>query len=161
MRIVENQIILRILPSTTGANSISGDVLYLKGISLPSEVDGDVYLTSQLYKAIFGKSKKSSSNSQKRLSIVKISANGHSIHRAYKSTSAANFTNDYAAMTTKSIEFLTDSNGSEPQVVKLSKGSYFLFYWSHPDIAIRLSFKLGLLSVILGLLSIILTCLHF
>lgn len=161
MRTVDNKNILRILPSTTGTNSISGDVLYLKGISLPSEVDGDVYLTSHLYEEIFGKSKKSSSNCQKQLSIVKISANGQSIHRAYKSTSAANFTKNYAALTTKSISFLTDSNGHETQVVTLSKGSCFLFYWSHPDIAIRLSFKLGLLSVILGLLSILLTCLHY
>ena len=149
--------VVKILPSTTGANHLSGDILYLKGINLPSEADGDIYLQSHSYSTVFGESKKKSSNKRKQLSIVKVSANGRSIHRAYKSTSANGFTGDCAALTTKSLDFLTDIDGQEPRNVKLSKGSYIPYYWYHPDKSVRLSFKLGLLSILLGTISLIIS----
>ena len=148
--------VVRIKPSDSNNNICENKILRISGISLPSEVDGDVFLTSTAYKDIFGKTRKSSSVSNKRLSVVKISANGRSIHRAYRSIPADNFTKNYVALTSKSIGML-DSNGIEPTEVHLTSGCRFLFYWNHPDLAICLSMKLGMLSLALALLSIVIS----
>jgi hypothetical protein len=148
--------VARIKPSDSNKNIYENKILRISGISMPSEVDGDVFLTSTAYKDIFGKTRKSSSVSNKRLSVVKISVNGRSIHRAYRSVPADNFTKNYVALTSKSIGMLVN-NGIEPTEVDLAPGCRFLFYWNHPDLAIRLSMKLGMLSIALALLSIVIS----
>ena len=128
-----------------------------------SELDGYVYLNSDVYYDIFGKRKNASSNVKKRLSVVKIEAdNGRIIYREFNGRGAKGLTREKIALTPNSISMLTkiDEGKKIPfKKMKLSPGSYLPFYWLHPDKAIRVSFKLGLLSAILGFISLVLGCL--
>ncbi len=155
--------IITILPAipSESKNYYSNKIFHLNRITFSSEVDGDVILTSSSYQKIFGRKKKSSSNSRKRLSIVKISANGKSIHRAYRAESAGGFTENEVALSPNSIRLLSDKEGMEPTIAKISKGCRIPFYWFHPDKSIRISFKLGLLSVVLGSLPLLKNLLSF
>lgn len=143
-----------ILPlNASGPSCLKGDKLYLNDISRVSDADGDVVLYSKVYEEIFGITRKLEKDANKRLAIVKISANGKSIHRAFRAVSG--MTSDYAGLTANSLRLLNDSIGTDPVEVELSPGSCLPYYWRHPDKAIRISIKLGLLSVLLGLISVI------
>ncbi len=129
--------------------------LYLNDIYSMSEMDGFVVLQSSVFEEVFGITKKLSSSYDKRLPIVKISENGKTIYRVYRSVGVKGFTGQHVGLTSNSIVLLCDINGDNPKEVELSPGKYFPFFWQHPDKAIRISFKLGLLSMALGFLSII------
>ena len=80
--------VVRIKPSDSNKNICENKILRIAGINMPSEVDGDVFLMSTAYRNIFGRPRKDSSSSKKCLSVVKVSANGRSIYRAYRSIPA-------------------------------------------------------------------------
>ena len=151
--------ILKILPSPPSANknSISQGVLYLKDITFTSEVAAEAYFTTHVYKDFFGKNRKSDKDDNKKLAIVKISANGKSIYRSYRSCTTEGFNKDSVALSPESIRLLTDKNGENPKTVTISKGCRLPFYYNHPDNAIRLSFKLGAISIIMGIVSILIS----
>lgn len=148
--------IVKILPDSSAAKNYYADgVLHLARINNVSDVDGDVLMTSACYNDIFKTTKKTADNSLKRLSVVKISAKGHVIYRAYRGVSATDFLKDYVALSPNSIMQLNDKDGNEPLEVEVSKGCIIPFYWYHPDKAVRLSIKLGTLSLLLGIISIV------
>ena len=150
--------VAKVLPNSSGEkNCFANDELRLIGINNASDVDGEVLMISNCYKDVFEKRKKNTNDSNKRLSIVKITANGKSIHRSYKCVSAAGFISDYVALSPNSIMLLNDKNGIEPKEAELCEGSWFPFYWYHPDKAVRLSFKLGLISLLMGFMSIVIS----
>ena len=130
--------------------------LFMSGVYSVADVDGDVYLQSSVFEEVFGITKKMSNDNVKRLAIVKIEENGKAIYRAFRSSSIDGFTNKYVGLTPNSLYLLNDAEGKAPTKVELSPGKYIPFYWYHPDKAIRISFKLGLLSVALGLLGFVL-----
>ena len=134
---------------------IKDDKMFLKDVSTISEADGDAVFQSNAYFDIFGFTRKRSNTDKKRLSIVKISANGESIHRAFKSEAVDGIKKDMVGLTPSSIRLLIGKDGKNPTEVEVEKGRMFPFYWEHPDKAIRISFKLGLLSLMLGLTSIV------
>lgn len=147
-----------VLPESSAAkNCFANGILRLIGINNASDVDGEVLMISNCYKDVFEKRKKNTNDSNKRLSIVKITANGKSIHRSYKCVSAAGFISDYVALSPNSIMLLNDKDGNEPKEAELCEGSWFPFYWYHPDKAVRLSFKLGLISLLMGFMSIVIS----
>lgn len=147
--------VIKILPAVSSVkNTYDDGVLRLVGISNASDVDGDVLIVSNCYNEVFKTCKKNASDSKKRLSIVKIAANGKSIYRTCRCVSATGFISDYVALSPNSIMLLNDKDGNGPKEVKLSEGGKLPFYLYHPDKAVRISFKLGLLSVLLGLVSI-------
>lgn len=80
------------------------------------------------------------------------------IYRAYRGVSATNFLKNYVALTPNSIIMLNDKEGNEPQNAIVSEGSIFPFYWYHPDKAIRISAKLGFLSLLIGFVSFVAAC---
>ena len=138
-------------------NYIDGDKMFLKDITTISEADGDAVFQSNVYSEIFGFTRKRSNTDKKRLSIVKISANGESIHRAFKSEAVDGIKKDMVGLSPNSIRLLSDKNGKNPTEVEVEMGGMFPFYWEHPDKAIRISFKLGLCSLVLGLISIVIS----
>lgn len=143
-----------ILPTNqSGVNYIDDDKMFLKDISTISEADGDAVFQSNAYFDIFKFTRKRSNTGKKRLSIVKISANGESIHRAFKSESVNDIKKDMVGLSPSSIRLLSDKDGNNPTEVKVEMGRVFPFYWEHPDKAIRISFKLGLWSVALGIMG--------
>ena len=150
---------IKILPDSSSAKNYCADgILRLVWINNASDVDGEVLMTSNGYNNIFKTTKKTAGSSLKQLSVVKISANGQVIYRAYRGISAPDFLNNYAALSPNSIMLLNDKDGNEPKEVEVSEGSIFPFYWYHPDKAIRISSRLGLLSLLLGVFSFILGC---
>ena len=156
--------VLTILPDKTGGSSrVDEDnkKLFVSGLYSVTDVDGDVYLQSSVFNEVFGKTKKMSKDSVKRLAIVKIEENGKAIYRAYRASSIDGLTSKYVGLTPNSLYLLNDAEGKAPTKVELSPGKYIPFYWYHPDKAIRISFKLGLLSVALGFLSVVLGLLGF
>lgn len=150
---------IKILPDSSAAKNYCADgVLRLVGINNASDVDGEVLMTSNRFNEIFKTTKKTAGSSLKQLSVVKISANGQVIYRAYRGVSATDFLNNYVALSPNSIMLLNDKDGNEPQEVEVSEGCIFPFYWYHPDKAIRISTRLGLVSLLLGVLSFIIGC---
>lgn len=150
-----------IIPSSSTNNVFNknDNTLELAGISLPSDANHEVLAISNVYKEIFGKTKKTSSNHKKRISIVKISANGHSIYRSYRSISARDFDKKFVALTYNSLLLLSNENGDIPNDVQLSDGSssFYKFYWNHPNVAISISVRLGILSIIISVFSLLIS----
>jgi len=147
--------IVKVLPSSLGKNEFSGDTLRINGISLPSEMDDKACFQSNVYEEIFGEKKKKISYRKKRLSVVKLTSNGRSIHRLYYSVSTSDFTSNFVALTPNSIEALYDADGNAPTYTSVEKGNKLIFYIQHPNYAIRISVRMGLLSIFLGVLSIL------
>lgn len=148
--------LIKIFPDSSSAKNYCADgILRLVWINNASDVDGEVLMTSNSYNDVFKTTKKTAANSLKRLSVVKISANDQVIYRAYRGVSATDFLKDYVALSPNSIMLLNDKDGKEPQEVEVSKGCQIPFYWYHPDKAVRLSVKLGFISVLLGIVSIV------
>ncbi len=114
------------------------------------------YFHSSMYKEIMGELRRSSCIRDKRLAIVKISAGGYSIYRKFSSISKSGFNGDSVALTYSSIRMLTDKSVSAllGGKVTVSKSNRHLFFWNHPFHATRVSYRLGLVSIVLGLLSI-------
>ena len=111
--------IVEILPDSSAAkNYYADDILHLVRINNASDVDGDVLMTSDCYNKIFKTTKKTAENSLKRLSVVKISANGQVIYRAFRGVSATDFLNNYAALSPNSIMLLNDKDGNEPHMTR-------------------------------------------
>lgn len=152
---IGTKIVAKVLPDSSAAKHYyANGILHLVGINNASEVDGEAFVISNCYLDVFGMRRKNADDSKKRLSIMKISANGKSIYRECRCVSATSFNSDYVALSPHSIMLLNDKNGDNPQTVNLSEGSRIPFYWLHPDKAVRLSFKLGLVSLLLGVISI-------
>ncbi len=145
-------LLVKIAPSNgSNTNSFNNNTLSISSISSPKEMDEYVVLESHMYEEIFKGKKNQASNDHKRLSVVKIcSNNGKSIHRAFYSVPAKDFTGKYVALTSNSIYLLSDgpelSLGSE---LYLSKGSKWVFYWNHPNAAVRMSFRIGVLGILI------------
>ncbi len=143
--------LVKIVPSNgTDTNSFNNNTLSISSISSPKEMDEYVVLESHMYEKIFKGKKNQASDDHKRLSVVKIcSNNGKSIHRAFYSISAKDFASGYVALTSNSIYLL--SNGPEVppgSEVYLSKGSKWVFYWNHPNAAVRMAFRIGVLGIL-------------
>ncbi|MBO5631411.1 MAG: hypothetical protein J5965_20280 [Aeriscardovia sp.] len=142
--------LVKILPAgLSNSNSFNNDTLLLSRITSPRELDEYVVLESHMYKYIFDGKKISASQSRKRLSIVKISYCGKSIHRAYLSAPAEGFSKEYVALTPNSIYEL--SSGEKIPLLSelsLSKGCWWKYYMDHPNAAVRMSFRIGLIGIL-------------
>lgn len=148
--------ILKIL-AVNGSNSVvTSNELHLTTIQHSSELDGYILLHSSCYKEIFGKTKTNSSDNSKRTSIVKIKASQKTIYREFKGFTLSGFDAGMVALSPNSLYLLDLSKPTNSSELKLSSGCALPFYWFHPDKSIRLSFKMGFLSIILGVISLVL-----
>ena len=130
------------------------DVLQLPPGELPRDYDDVAFLNNRTYSAIFGEKRADSSNEKKLLSVVKITCDGKSIHRAYRCS--ANMTMNTVALTQNSQRLLFGSLTNVGDVTIL-KGSKFFYFWNHPFHATRISMRLGVYSVALAIVSIIIS----
>ena len=126
--------------------------------------DAAVFDKSQ-YSIIFGKKRNQAKEVEKYLSVIKISylegkdgkGKKHSIYRRFYALTRKDL-NGKVAVSLHSLLFL--KNGDESlsgATVEVSKGSRLLFFLRHPNIAVRSSSYLGIISIGLGILSIILS----
>ena len=117
------------------------------------------------YPVIFKKNRNQAKEFEKHLSVVKITfeekiddkLKKHSIYRRFYALSRKDL-NGKVVVPLHSLLFL--KNGDESlsgSTVTVSRGSVVMFFLKHPNIAVRSSFYLGIISVGLGVLSIILS----
>ena len=141
--------LVKILPAgNSNSNSFVNDTLCLTSISSSRELDEYVVLESHMYKEIFGEKKITAKSSRKRLSVVKISYEGRSIHRAFYSAPAKGFGKEHVALSTSSIYEL--SQGKQIPLladVTLGKGCLWHYYWYNPNAAVRMSFRIGVFGI--------------
>lgn len=123
----------------------------------------NVYTSNGIFKEIFGKAEKDFKDYKEKKKIVKITSKetNHSIYRIWNGaplgarTKETIFIDKYAK-----YDLLKDKN-TENATLELSKGSKLAFYLNHYDHMVRVSFKLGLWSVILGAISFVISIISF
>ena len=147
--------LVKILPSNgSNTNSYDDGVLRLSSISSSKEMDEYVVLQSQMYQEIFKGKKIDAGDNHKRLSVVKICCEGKSIHRAFRSEFAKDFTKGYVGLSTNSIYQLSKGKELPPGTkVCLSKGCWWKYYWDNPNAAVRMSFRIGIIGIIISLIG--------
>lgn len=151
-------------PSKSGGSKLNEVV----GCNIFTELCGDerqedsVYMSPDAYKEIFGKTRKDSSRSRKRLSVVKIYSpkTKQSIHRKYVfNPDFQGINSDNLALNPASIRELCGEGFKNEDIVGtdvcVTKGCKFFYYWHHPHHATRISMQLGFISVLLAIISII------
>ena len=114
------------------------------------------YLYPTVYEKIFRKKKKEASQSDQRLSIMKIKNSNRCIYRKYTGKSVDGLTQDYIVISGNSKQQLKFDEGKE-NIVTVSKGCWLPFYWYHSNSATRMSFRIGMLGFATGLTGIILS----
>lgn len=119
------------------------------------------WFNSQQYKdkELFG-IQRSLDKNNKLLAIVRIEYQGRKIRRRYQTDNTLGLTNNQVGLTSESARILFDDIDFSKEVVKVSKGNIcdtIMFYWDHPFHATRISFKVGLPSLLIGLISLIIS----
>lgn len=134
----------------------SQDKLFL-GDSVPNNIDA-IILAPKDFKDIFGIEKSKAPICIKRLPVVKITFNGKTIYRRYYGSGPLSGT-EKAALNYSSLYEFVDDNLDEikGKTVQISKGCRLPYYWNHPFHATRISFRLGLISVVFASASLLLS----
>ena len=114
------------------------------------------YLHPTVYEKIFRKKKKEASQSDQRLSIMKIKNSNRCIYRKYSGKTVEGLTHDYIVISGNSAQQLNFEKDEE-KIVTVSKGYWLPFYWYHSNSATRMSFRIGMLGFATGLTGIILS----
>ena len=141
------------LPDTLGCRFVSS-FTYM-------ESNQDVaWFNSHQYKdeGLFG-IKRSLDKKNKLLAIVKLEYKGRKIRRRYMTDQSLGLSDHQVGLTSESVRILFDdmSNVSKEKII-VSKGNLWdtiMFYWNHPFHATRISFKVGLPSLVISLISLI------
>ena len=124
----------------------------------PKEFIDCVVLEPKDFRAIFGNKRAEAKDSEKTLAIVKIKSvqSGKVIYRRYLGEEALKNKN-MAGVTYASI-YLLDGGKNDMQRtnVVLSRGHRIPFYWHNPIYAVKISMRLGSLSLVLGFISLVL-----
>lgn len=140
---------LALLPNDGNGERVERDQ-HLFFVDDMTEMGSKAIFTSKDYVRIFGQRKKESPDHRKRLPIVKISANGKSIHREYVQIN--HMIANHVGLTYRSLSLLEDADGNKPSVLTIEPGNWFMFYWDHPNHAARISMRFGVISICVGVL---------
>ena len=143
------------------------------------EVSGKLYLekadygevalvNTDMFVKIFGQRKYQYINSRfsNQMPIVRIKYGKRSIYRRLELASKKNFVNNMIALTSKSanelVNVLCDEDGrtradkpTSRSQVTVTPSCSFLYFLHHPNSATRMSFILGLPSLLIGIMSLI------
>lgn len=138
--------------------------VYLDNYSSVEKLDEAVLMTADNYKEIFGYKKSVVSQEKKLISILRIKSvdSGYIIRRKYMKSLFSGISKEELCLSPLSISLLSDSDNSSivGHNVEVSKGSLydvFRFYWDHPFHATRISYRLGLPSLLLSIISLVLS----
>lgn len=118
-----------------------------------------VWFNNTQYVEIF-KNKRSLDHNNKLLAIIRLKYKDRVIRRRYRYDHTLHLTNEQLGLTSESVRILFDDLNASEELVTVSKGNIWdslMFYWNHPFHATRISFKVGVASVIVGVLSMILS----
>lgn len=154
--------IVTINKSKTNSNSFDRSKLelFLCDIDNVAEMDEYAIFQSNTYEKIFGKKKIKSNKEKKMLSVVKIRLGNKCIYRQFCSKSVNGYLSNYIALTSHSISQLNDDSYKlKVNIVEVTPGSKWFFYWQHPKLAVRISARFGIISIGLGVLAFIISVL--
>ena len=117
----------------------------------------NVYTSSHIFKEIFGKTENNFKTYARKRKVIKITSldTKHSIYRFWNGAPLGAKTKDTLFLDKNAkYDLLADKNKNTANII-LSKGSKLKFYLNHYDHMVRVSFKLGIWSVIVGIVSFI------
>lgn len=129
--------------------------IYIDNIDVESECCA--YLYSKTYSVIFGNKKKETTQSKQRLSVIKICSCNKKIYRKYVGVAVKNFQERNIALSANACQQLMLNPRKQESYVCISKGWWFPFYWYHSNSATRISFRIGLISLLVGLIGVVLS----
>ena len=110
---------------------------------------------SKEYEQIFGKTKKSSSQKHQRLSIVKITHGKRVIYRSFQARGVVGLDGNYIGLSPNAwYELGLDEKVKDGQLVSVTKGWWFYYFWEHPNSATRMSFRIGIIAIFIGFVSL-------
>lgn len=117
-----------------------------------------VVLYSSWYHKIFKIYFSECGNTPWKRGIVKIKSGSdpkkmRTIYRMFQGSNLKGVEKNIIGLTGTSMNIL--DNPKEVLENNLSKGSKFCFYWQHPQHYVRVSFKLGVVSVLLTIVSLV------
>lgn len=115
------------------------------------------YFQANAYKDIFKKKKQDVSQSEQRLSVVKICRGKRKIYRKYVAKSPKGLTKDYIVLSLNACQQLGIKRYDINKEVTVVKSYWFPYYWYHSNSATRISFRVGLISMFIGLLGVVLS----
>ena len=147
---------LKVLVTNQHGHNFNGNAIVLNKTNYNyDDLEDCVLLSNQGYSELIQKKDKR----RKRLPIIKITFDKHSIHRRYKYISLDNLKEEDVCLTFSSFNRLSSQRVENivGQPAQLSKGCWLPYYWYHPFHATRISFRVGMIALIFTILSIILT----
>lgn len=133
--------------------------------TIPENIDA-VLLAGCDFEEIFKTTKAASPIWVKRLPVVKISFKGKSIYRRFyghkelgEKGRDGKYVGVYAALNYSSLYELVDDkiDSIKGEMVQISKGRRFPYYWNHPFHATRISARLGFISIAIAIISLVLS----
>ncbi len=151
-KLIHSTLFKLVKKTDTNSNYVDNMTLYLND---PDEFDECVFMTSHMFKEIFGQTWSTMSQEKKLLPIVKITYQNYNIYRRYRQCSAKDLKKYQIGLTQRSISLLCSEKtilGSNQ--IQLSVGNEHDFFTNHPNHATRMSYKMSLESNKLGKFSI-------
>ncbi len=120
--------------------------------AFPSEFYEDkALLFSQQHYGLFGRTIK---ENPKKRGVVRVKNGKRVIYRSFLSEAAFHLKSDEIGLDVSSLRELGLSRTGKREVVA-SKGTRFQFYYSHPNSALRMPFKIGLYCIALAIFALI------
>lgn len=118
----------------------------------------EAYTSNYIHKEVFGERAKDVTKYPWKKKIIKITskATGLSVYRIWRGVPGYVKSKDTLFIDDSGKFALIKSNDEATVDLILSKGNRISFYWNHFENATRISFKLGLTSVVLGVISLFL-----
>ena len=117
----------------------------------------NVYTSNHIFKEIFGKNENNFKTYAKKRKVIKITSldTRQSVYRFWNGAPLGAKTKDTLFLDKNAkYDLLADKNKNIANII-LSKGTKLKFYLKHYDHMVRVSFKLGLWSVIIGIVSFV------
>ena len=113
-----------------------------------------VYAHSSLYQQVFGKGKTlKGTNREKRYVKITSGETGQTIWRVFRGVPMGVASDGILYMDADS-KYTLKGDETENVELEIKKSNVCAYYWHSPIVAERISFKLGLLSLILGIISL-------
>ena len=118
----------------------------------------NIYLTGTLYEKLFGRPLKGSDRRKRFLKITSLQT-GSSVYRLFRGAPTGVVNKDILYIDSDGKAVLQRSD--DEVVLSIKKCCPFSFYWNTSNSATRISFKIGLPSLIIGAASLILTIVFY
>ena len=130
------------LVRTTGKSYVDSNGVFYCNDS--DDFDECVYMTSTMFKEIWGRKWSSMSQEERILPVVELSYKGQSIYRRYRQSSAEGLCMHQLGLTQRSIGLLCSEESLVNQdVIEVKVGTEEQFFEHHPNHSTRMAYKMS------------------